>query len=69
MSLENGKAFNLTLILTASIVDMVWYVILTLMITSNFAIEFFKNKNVLLKKFVGGVFIIIGVLLFVELLI
>ena len=69
MSLENGKAFNLTLILTASIVDMVWYVILTLMITSNFAIEFFKNKNVLLKKFVGSVFIIIGALLFLELLI
>ena len=69
MSLENGKVYNLTLILTAGIVDTVWYVILTLLVTSNIALEFFKNKNVLLKKFVGGVFIIIGVLLFVELLI
>ena len=69
MSLENGKVFNLTLILTAAIVDAVWYVILTLLVTSNIALEFLKNKNVLLKKFVGSVFIIIGILLFVELLI
>ena len=69
MSLENGKVYNLTLILTAGIVDTVWYVILTLLVTSNISLEFFKNKNVLLKKFVGGVFIIIGVLLFVELII
>ena len=69
MSLENGKAFNLTLILTAGIVDTIWYVILTLLVTSNIALEFFKNKNVLLKKFVGSVFIIIGALLLVELLI
>ena len=69
MSLENGKAFNLTLILTAGIVDTIWYVILTLLVTSNIALEFFKNKNVILKKFVGSVFIIIGALLLVELLI
>ena len=69
MSLENGKAFNLTLILTAGIVDTIWYVILTLLVTSDIALEFFKNKNVLLKKFVGSVFIIIGVLLLLELLI
>ena len=69
MSLENGKAFNLTLILTAGIVDTIWYVILTLLVTSNIALEFFKNKNVLLKKFVGSIFIIIAALLLVELLI
>ena len=69
MSLENGKAFNLTLILTAGIVDTIWYVILTLLVTSNIALEFFKNKNLILKKFVGSVFIIIGALLLVELLI
>ena len=69
MSIENGKAFNLILILTAGIVDTVWYVVLTLLVTSNIALEFFKNKNVILKKFVGSVFIIIGALLLVELLI
>ena len=69
MSIENGKAFNLILILTAGIVDTVWYVVLTLLVTSNIALEFFKNKNVLLKKFVGSVFIIIGALLLLELLV
>ena len=69
MSLENGKAYNLILILTAGIVDAVWYLILTLLVTSNIALEFFKNKNVLLKKFVGSVFIIIGALLLLELLV
>ena len=62
-------AFNLTLILTAGIVDLAWYVILTLLVTSKIALEFLKNKNVLLKKFVGIVFIIIGSLLLLELLI
>ena len=69
MSIENGKAFNLILIHTAGIVDTVWYVVLTLLVTSNIALEFFKNKNVLLKKFVGSVFIIIGALLLLELLV
>ncbi len=69
MSLENGKVYNLTLILTAGIVDTIWYIILSLLVTSNIALEFFKNKNVILKKFVGSVFIIIGALLFLELLI
>ena len=69
MSIENGKAFNLILILTAGIVDTVWYVVLTLLVTSNIALEFLKNKNVLLKKFVGSVFIIIGALLLLELLV
>ena len=69
MSLENDKVFNITLILTAGIVDAAWYFILTLLVTSKIALEFFKNKNILLKKFVGSIFIIIGALLFLELLI
>ena len=69
MSLGNDMVFNLTLILTAGIVDLAWYVILTLLVTSKIALEFLKNKNVLLKKFVGIVFIIIGSLLLLELLI
>ena len=49
MSLENGKSFNLTLILTAGIVDTIWYVILTLLVTSNIALEFFKTKTFFTK--------------------
>lgn len=69
MSVDNDMIFNTILILTASIIDAIWYVILTLLVTTNIALDFIKDKSVLLQKFVGSVFIIIGALLLVELLI
>ena len=69
MSVDNDMIFNTILILTASIIDAVWYVILTLLVTTNIALDFIKDKSVLLQKFVGSVFIIIGALLLIELLI
>ena len=69
MSVDNDMFFNTILILTASIVDAIWYVILTLLVTTNIALDFVKDKSVLLQKFVGSVFIIIGALLLIELLI
>ena len=69
MSVDNDMIFNTILILTASIIDAIWYVILTLLVTTNIALDFIKDKSVLLHKFVGCVFIIIGALLLIELLI
>ena len=69
MSVNNDMIFNTILILTASIVDAIWYVILTLLVTTNIALDFIKDKSFLLQKFVGSVFIIISALLLVELLI
>ena len=69
MSENNDIIFNTILILTASIIDAIWYVILTLLVTTNIALDFIKDKSVLLKKFVGSVFVIIGALLLIELLI
>ena len=69
MSVDNDMIFNTILILTAGIIDAVWYVILTLLVTTNIALDFIKDKSVLLQKFVGSVFIIIGALLLIELLI
>ena len=69
MSVDNDMIFNTILILTASIIDAIWYVILTLLVTTNIALDFIKNKSFLLQKFVGSVFIIISALLLVELLI
>ena len=69
MSVDNDIIFNTILILTASIIDAIWYVILTLLVTTNIALDFIKDKSVLLQKFVGSVFIIIGALLLIELLI
>ncbi len=69
MSVDNDMIFNIILILTASIVDTIWYVILTLLVTTNIALDFIKDKSFLLQKFVGSVFIIISALILVELLI
>ncbi len=69
MSVDNDMIFNTILILTASMVDTIWYVILTLLVTTNIALDFIKDKSVLLQKFVGSVFIIIGALMLIELLI
>ena len=69
MSVDNDVIFNTMLILIASVTDAAWYIVLTLLVTSNIALEFIKNKSVILQKFVGCIFIIIGVLLLVELLI
>ncbi len=69
MSVDNDMIFNTILILTASIIDAIWYVILTLLVTTNIALDFIKDKSVLLQKFVGSVFIIIGVIVLIQILI
>ena len=69
MSVDNDIIFNTILILTAGIIDSIWYVTLTLLVTTNIALDLIKDKSVLLQKFVGIVFIIIGALLLIELLI
>ena len=69
MSIDNDIFFNSILVLTAGIVDAVWYITLTLLVTSKIALDFIKNKTVFLQKFVGSVFIAIGFLLLTEMLI
>tara|TARA_B100000575_G_scaffold117588_1_gene93613 strand:+ start:2956 stop:3570 length:615 start_codon:yes stop_codon:yes gene_type:complete len=69
MSIDNDIFFNAILVLTAGIVDAVWYITLTLLVTSKIALDFIKNKTVFLQKFVGSVFIAIGFLLLTEMLI
>ena len=68
MSVENDLIFNIYLILTASIVDAIWYIILTLLVTSNAALVFIKNKNDLLQKVVGYIFMLIGFVLLFQIL-
>ena len=69
MSVENDLFFNTVLVLTAAIVDALWYITLTLLVTSKIALDFIKNKNGLLQKFVGIIFIAIGLLLLIEMLV
>ena len=66
---SNNIIFNTYLVLTASIVDIIWYISLTFLVTSKVTLKFIKNRNILLQKFVGSVFIIIGVILLIQILI
>ena len=63
MSINNDIVFNSYLILTAGIVDTTWYIVLTLSVTSNLALDFVKNKIVILQRFLGFVFIALGLVL------
>ena len=69
MSVDNDLFFNTVLVLTAAIVDALWYITLTLLVTSKIALDFIKNKNGLLQKCVGIIFIAIGLLLLIEMLV
>ena len=69
MSVDNDIIFNTILILTAGIVDVVWYIILTFLVTSSIALEFIKNKSILIQRIIGGTFIVIGALLLLQILI
>ena len=69
MSLDNDIIFNSYLVLTAGIVDAAWYIFLTLLVTSNLALEFVKNKIAKLQKFLGIIFIALGLALLSQILI
>ena len=69
MSINNDIVFNCYLILTAGIVDATWYIVLTLSVTSNLALDFVKNKIVILQRFLGFVFIALGLVLLCQILI
>ena len=69
MSIDNDIIFNSYLVLTAGIVDATWYIVLTLSVTSNLALDFVKNKIVILQRFLGFVFITIGLVLLSQILI
>ena len=63
MSFDNDIIFNSFLVLTAGVVDAAWYFFLTLLVTSNLALEFVKNKIAILQRFLGVVFITLGFVL------
>ena len=68
MSADNDLIFNSYLVLTAGIVDTTWYIILTLLVTSNLALEFVKNKIAILQRFLGIIFISLGLVLLYQIL-
>jgi threonine/homoserine/homoserine lactone efflux protein len=63
MSLNNDIYFNLSLVLIASIVDALWYLLLVNIVTSKGILELLKNKSYLLQRIVGCLFIVISILI------
>ena len=67
MSLDNTYFFNISLVLIASIVDALWYLLLVNLVTFHSILELIKNKSYLMQKIVGFLFIIISVILLIDL--
>jgi len=67
MSLNNEVFFNLSLVLIASTVDALWYILLVNLVTSHSILELIKNKSYLIQKIVGYIFIVISLILLIDL--
>ena len=67
MSLNNDYFFNISLVLIASIVDALWYLLLVNLVTFHSILELIKNKSYLMQKIVGFLFIIISIILLIDL--
>ena len=68
MSLNNELIFNIYLISIAGIIDVLWYIFLTLIITSKSVLIFFHKKIYLIQKIQGVLFIMFGLSLLINLL-
>lgn len=68
LSLDNNTVLNFTLVSTAMIVDMIWYIILTILVTVLGFKNFFYRRIFLIRKIVGLLFILISVVLMINLL-
>ena len=68
MSSNNDIFFNLSLVLIASTVDALWYMLLVNLVTSKKILEFVKDKSYLIKKNVGFLFIILSIILIIDLI-
>ena len=68
MSIENDLIFNSYLIITASIVDASWYILLTFIATSGPALRFFERKSNKISKIIGSIFMIISLILIFDII-
>lgn len=60
ISIESSLAFNIILISTASIVDAIWYIIISIMITGYGVKSFLIDKKQLIQKSTGYILLIIS---------
>ena len=60
ISIEATVTFNLILILTASSIDAIWYIIVSIIITGYGVKSFLINKKTLIQKITGSILLIIS---------
>ena len=68
MSVNNNNILNISLILIASLVDALWYILLVNLVTAKGILEKIKQKSELIQKLIGYLFIIISIVLTIGLI-
>ena len=68
MSASNDYILNVSLILIASSVDALWYIILVRLVTAKGVLEKLKSKLQLIQKLIGYLFITISIFLIIGLI-
>ena len=68
MSVNNNNILNISLILIASLVDALWYILLVNLVTAKSILEKIKKKSELIQKLIGCLFIIISIVLTIGLI-
>ena len=61
MSIDNNLTLNATLVITAGIVDTLWYVLLVYLVTTGMIFELIKSNYRFINKFIGILFVILSV--------
>ena len=60
ISIEATFFFNIILVLTASIIDAIWYIIVSLLITGYGVKNFLIEKRIFIQKITGSVLVVIS---------
>ena len=60
LSMEANIFFNITLIITASVIDAIWYIIVSIIITGYGIKNFLITKKKLIQKITGSILLIIS---------
>ena len=68
MSASNDYILNISLILIASSVDALWYIILVKLVTAKGVLEKLKSKLQIIQKLIGYLFITISIFLIIGLI-
>ncbi len=61
MSVDNNLILNATLVITAGVVDTVWYILLVYLVTSGMIFGRIKKNYQMIEKIIGFLFIVLSI--------